>query len=294
MSTIAPARALPRLTAIAAAIGILGACTSGSPLNAPTSAGAADEPANAATPATPVTPGSAPTGQDTPATPQDQLEGSITVLAAASLTDAFTQLATQLEEQHPGVSVLVSFGSSTTLAQQVFEGAEADVYASAGRTALDQLPDGFAADGGTADIAANVLEIAVPPGNPGGVSGLTDFTRSDIDTVLCAETVPCGRAADEAFATAALTPTPASREIDVKATLSKVTLGEADAAIVYQSDVVSAGAAVEGVPIPAELNVSMAYPMLWSNTDPATLAFVELVTGPPGLAALAEAGFGPP
>ena len=244
---------------------------------------------------------SADTGTDTDTSAEsgaestaEEITGTITVLAAASLTDAFTELAEQLEADHPGITVELSFGSSTTLAQQIAEGAEADVYASAGRGALAQLPDGFGADGDTTDIASNVLQIAVPEGNPAGVQGLADFARSDIDTVLCAETVPCGGAADEAFAAAGITPTPASREIDVRATLSKVTLGEADAAIVYQSDVATAGDGVEGVEIPAAENVAMPYPMLWSNTDPATMAFVDLVRGADGLAALAAAGFGAP
>lgn len=243
---------------------------------------------------TPTTDAPAGSNETTDAAGGEEITGTVTVLAAASLTEAFTELAEQLKAEHPGITVELSFGSSTTLPQQIAEGADADVYASAGRGAVDHLPDDFAANGDTADIASNVLEIAVPKGNPGGVKGLNDFTRADIDTVLCAETVPCGKAADEAFSKANLTPTPVSREIDVKATLSKVTLGEADAAIVYQSDVATAGDDVEGVDIPEDQNVKMAYPMLWSNTDAATIAFVELVKGPDGLAALSKAGFGAP
>lgn len=224
----------------------------------------------------------------------DSIQGTVTVLAAASLTEAFTELATQLEQQHPSLTVELSFGSSTTLAQQITEGAEADVYASAGKGALEQLPADFASASDTVDIASNVLAIAVPTGNPGGITTLEDFARSDIDTVLCADTVPCGKAADEAFARASITPAPASREIDVKATLSKVTLGEADGAIVYQSDVATAGDGIEGIEIPADLNVSVTYPLLWSNTDPATLALVDLVRSEQGLEALEAAGFGAP
>lgn len=243
---------------------------------------------------TPNTDGAAGATEATDTDAAEDITGTVTVLAAASLTEAFTELADQLKAEHPGVTVELSFGSSTTLAQQIAEGADADVYASAGRGAVDHLPADFADDGDAADIASNVLQIAVPQGNPGAVKGLNDFTRSDVDTVLCAETVPCGKAADEAFGKAGLTPTPVSREIDVKATLSKVTLGEADAAIVYQSDVATAGDGVEGVEIPEDENVKMAYPMLWSNTDPATIAFVDLVQGETGLAALAKAGFGAP
>lgn len=238
---------------------------------------------------------------------------TVTVLAAASLTEAFTSLAAAYEAEHDGVTIALSFGSSTTLAQQIAEGADADLYASAGRAALAHLPQDDGGDGGEQLIARNVLEIAVPPGNPAGVTGLADFTREDIDTVLCAETVPCGTAADEAFDKARLTPTPASRELDVKATLAKVTLGEADAAIVYRSDVVSAAGieegidgadgagdagdvrerveGVEGVEIPESENVVMDYPLVWFNADPHTTGFAELLSSEQGQEALTAAGF---
>lgn len=216
---------------------------------------------------------------------------TVTVLAAASLTEAFTELATAYENENPGVTVEVSFGSSTTLAQQIAEGAPADVYASAGTGALAQLPEGYAADGGEEVLTRNVLEIAVQPGNPQAVVGLADFARADLDTVLCAETVPCGRAADEAFAAAGITATPVSRELDVKATLSKVELGEADAAMVYRSDVVAAGDAVEGVAIRDEENVTLDYPLVWFDGDEHTVGFVELLLGERGQQVLTDLGF---
>lgn len=216
---------------------------------------------------------------------------TVTVLAAASLTEAFTELATAYEDEHPGVDVEVSFGSSTTLAQQITEGAPADVYASAGTSALAQLPEGYAEGGGEDTLTGNVLEIAVQPGNPQGITGLADFARDDLDTVLCAETVPCGRAADEAFAAAGLTPRPVSREIDVKATLSKVELGEADAAMVYRSDVVAAADTVAGVVIPAEENVALDYPLVWFDEDEHTVGFVGLLLGDLGQQVLIDLGF---
>lgn len=216
---------------------------------------------------------------------------TVTVLAAASLTEAFTELAAAYQEEHPGVSVEVSFGSSTTLAQQIAEGAPADVYASAGTGALAQLPEGYARDGNEDILTRNVLEIAVQPGNPAGITGLADFARDDLDTVLCAETVPCGLAADEAFAAAGITPAPASREIDVKATLSKVELGEADAAMVYRSDVAAAADAVSGVVIPDEENVSLEYPLVWFDQDEHTVGFVELLLGDRGQQVLTDLGF---
>ena len=216
---------------------------------------------------------------------------TVTVLAAASLTEAFTELATAYEDENPGVTVEVSFGSSTTLAQQIAEGAPADVYASAGTGALAQLPEGYAADGGEEVLARNVLEIAVQQGDPHGITGLADFARDDLDTVLCAETVPCGRAADDAFAAAGITPTPASRELDVKATLAKVKLGEADAALVYRSDIVAADDAVEGVVIPDEENVTLDYPIVWFDEDEHTVGFVELLLGDRGQQVLTDLGF---
>ena len=218
---------------------------------------------------------------------------TLMILAAASLTEAFTELAEQYEADHPEVTIHLSFGSSTTLAQQITAGADADLFASAGTGALEQLPPGYADETGEQIIASNVLEIAVLPGNPSGVTGLADFERADIDTVLCAQTVPCGRAADEAFAAAGLTPTPVSRELDVKATLAKISLGEADAAIVYRSDVVTDDA-VEGVEIPAEENVSLSYPLISFNTDTHTIGFAEFLAGPQALAALETAGFSAP
>ncbi|NHA67915.1 molybdate ABC transporter substrate-binding protein [Phycicoccus flavus] len=241
------------------------------------------------------------------ATPQDTAPGAagstsapassgggsrvVTVLAAASLTEPFTALATAYEQQHPGVTVALSFGSSTTLAQQIAEGAPADVYASAGESALAMLPADAAADGGREVVARNTVEIAVPPDNPGSVSSLADLADPDLDVVLCAETVPCGAAADQVLAKAGVTPHVVSREIDVKATLTKVTLGEADAAMVYHSDVVSAGADVEGVEVPAADNVVLTYPLLWFSKDRDVAGFARFVASPQGTAALTKAGF---
>ncbi len=217
--------------------------------------------------------------------------GTVTVLAAASLTEPLTALADQYEKDHPGVDVRLSFGSSTTLAQQIAEGAPADLFASAGTQALDLLPPGAAVKGGRATIARNTVEIATPPDNPGRVTGLADLARPDLAVVLCAATVPCGRAADEVLAAVGVTPHVVSREVDVKATLTKVTLGEADAAMVYHSDVVTAGDAVHGVAIPAEDNVTLTYPLVRFDTRAQVVDFADYVSGPAGAAALERAGF---
>lgn len=216
--------------------------------------------------------------------------GTVTVLAAASLTKPFTALAKDLESANPGVQVRLSFGSSTTLAQQIAQGAHADIYAPAGTKALDLLP----ADARQAPrtiIARNVLEIATTPGNPQQVTGLGSLADPRLDVVLCAASVPCGAAADRALAKAGVDAHVVSREIDVTATLAKVTLGEADAAIVYRSDVVSAGRQVTGVAIPAASNVTLDYPVVVLGDSPAAAAFAELAAGPAGARALTAAGF---
>lgn len=217
--------------------------------------------------------------------------GTVTVLAAASLTKPLTALAEQYEQANPGVDVQLSFGSSTTLAQQIAEGAPADVYASAGEAALAQLPDNVVSGGGRATIARNTLEIATPPDETAAVTSLQDLADQKLQVVLCAATVPCGKAADEVLEKAGITPNVVSREVDVKATLAKVTLGEADAAIVYHSDVVGAGKDVRGVEIPAADNVTLSYPLLWFDEKPEVLGFARLVSGPEGLADLQKAGF---
>ncbi|MBM6403223.1 molybdate ABC transporter substrate-binding protein [Phycicoccus sp. CSK15P-2] len=215
--------------------------------------------------------------------------GTVTVLAAASLTEPLTALAQQYEQDHPGVTVRLGFGSSTTLAQQIAEGAPADLYASAGEAALDLLPAD--ARGDTTPIARNTVEIATPPDDPGHVASVEDLADPDLDVVLCAQSVPCGAAADEVLHRAGVTPHVVSREVDVKATLTKVTLGEADAALVYHSDVVGAGDAVRGVEVPADDNVVLTYPLVRLADRPEVTAFAGLLTSPAGEQALTAAGF---
>ena len=213
----------------------------------------------------------------------------VTVLAAASLTEPFTRLAAAYEGAHPGSTVRVSFGSSTTLARQVAEGADADLLATAGTTALDQLGD--VTPTATTTIARNTLEIATPPDDPAGVRSLADLARRDVDVVLCAASVPCGAAADEVLSGAGVVAHVVSREVDVSSTVAKVALGEADAAVVYHSDVVSSGGRVRGVEIPAALNTTLTYPLARFGDDAATAAFATYLAGPEGRAALADAGF---
>ncbi|MBK9476883.1 MAG: molybdate ABC transporter substrate-binding protein [Tetrasphaera sp.] len=218
---------------------------------------------------------------------------TVTVFAASSLTKPLTELARTYEASHPGVTIRLSFGASSTLAQQVTEGASADLLLTAGTTVLDRLPENYRGAARTT-VAHNVLAIATQSGNPHAITGLAGLADPTLDVVLCATTVPCGAAADTILARAKVTPHVVSREVDVKATLAKVSLGEADAALVYHSDVVGSRGSVTGIDIPAALNVRLAYPLVQLTTTPAAAALATYLHGPDARAALTRAGFSPP
>jgi molybdate transport system substrate-binding protein len=221
-----------------------------------------------------------------------RVTGSVTVLAAASLTEAFDAIKAQVEEAHPGMSVQVSYGSSATLVQQVNQGAPADVIALAGEAAAKPLDPSLVK--ATKIFATNDLEIAVPPDNPGHVTSLADLGRPGLKVVLCAETAPCGMAASATLEKAKVNASVVSREIDVKATLTKVRLGEADAAIVYHSDVFSAKGSVIGIPIAGSDNTQLRYPIISLDENPATTAFLDAVLSNSGLKTIQSFGFGAP
>ncbi|MGN6598214.1 MAG: molybdate ABC transporter substrate-binding protein [Actinomycetes bacterium] len=223
------------------------------------------------------------------------LDGDITVLAAASLKESFTRLGQQFEQAHPGVHVTYSFGASSQLAQQVLAGAPADVFASASVTNMRQAVDGGAVDA-PRNFAANEMTVVTPPSDPGRVGSLADLARANVKLVLCQVQVPCGATAAKVFATAGLTVHPVSEEPDVKATLTKVTLGEADAAVVYVTDARAAGTRVRTVPIPAADNASTTYPIatVAQSAHPRTArAFVDWVLGEAGQQVLRADGFAP-
>jgi len=222
---------------------------------------------------------------------------TLTVFAAASLTDVFTDLGAALEDQQPGLEVRFNVAGSSALATQIVQGAPADVFASANETQMSVVTDaGLAADE-PAVFASNVLEIAVPAGNPGGVTGLADFAREDLTLAVCAPDVPCGAAAAQVFAAAGVTAVPDTQEEDVRAALTKVELGEVDAALVYASDVASAGESVDGVAFPEAEQAVNDYPITRladaANPD-AARAFVDLVLSEAGRRALTDAGFREP
>ena len=216
---------------------------------------------------------------------------TVVVLAASSLTESLTAAALDYEKSHPGTDVRLSFASSSTVVTQVNQGAPADLIALAGKTSMAPLEKSRIARDGTRTLAANTLEIATPPGNPGKVSTLADLSRPSLKVVLCAATVPCGMAATKALAAAGVVAQVVSYELNVKATLAKVQLGEADAAIVYHSDVVSAGGRVRGVPIPASVNQRLDYPLVRLSDDPATAAFAAHLLSDQGRRRLSEQGF---
>ena len=185
---------------------------------------------------------------DTEAQDDGGLHGEITVLAASSLSDAFTDLEAQFEAAHPNATITLSFGATSELVSQIVEGAPADVFASADVASMDRVVEARAATGEPTDLVRNQLTIAVEPGNPLDISDVRDLTARATTVVLCASEVPCGRLADQILSRAGVVVTPASREANVRAALAKVELGEADAALVYATDVRSSGQ-VDGVSI---------------------------------------------
>jgi len=224
------------------------------------------------------------------------LAGAITVFAAASLTESFTTLGTQFEAAHPDATITFSFGPSSGLATQVAEGAPADVFASASTANMDSVVAAGAATS-PSTFATNVMEIAVPPGNPAKIAALADLTRAGVKVALCQPEVPCGAVAATVLASAGLAVTPVTLEADAKATLTKVRLGEVDAGIVYVTDVLAAGDKVTGIEIPADVNAATSYPVATltaSKSPELARAFVDYVLSADGARVLAAAGFRAP
>lgn len=224
----------------------------------------------------------------TPVPAQDTPE--LTVLAAASLTDVFEELAPAFEHEHD-VQVRFSFGSSTDLAQQAAEGAPGDVLATADRDSMSVARDAGVTDE-VGPLAANVLVLVTPPDDPAGVSSLADLEGST--WVRCADEVPCGRVALALLDSAGVTARPASLEEDVRATLDKVTSGEAEAGLVYATDAAAAGEAVRSVEIPEAGRWPATYLIGTLTQSPdagLARAWVDHVTSDRGRAVLAAAGF---
>jgi molybdate transport system substrate-binding protein len=224
----------------------------------------------------------------------DGLSGTLTVFAAASLTDVFGELGERLTADNPNLELRFNFAASSALATQLVQGAPADVFASANQAQMTVVTDEDLQAAEPEVFTRNVLQIAVAAGNPTGVTGLADFEREELALAVCAPDVPCGAAAEQVFEAAGVGAVPDTLEEDVRAALTKVELGEVDAALVYASDVASAGDAVEGIDFPEAEDAVNDYPICALAAAPnpeAAQAFVDLVLSDQGQQILADAGF---
>jgi len=233
-------------------------------------------------------------GGDEPSGGSAASPGELRVFAAASLTAAFGKLGERFTAANGGTKVTFNFAGSQALATQIRQGAPADVFASADTTNMDKVKDLV---GTPQSFASNLLQIVVEKGNPKGVKGLDDLARSDLKVVLAAEEVPAGKYAKQVLDQAGVRVQPVSQEDNVKAVVTKVALGEADAGIVYVTDVTAGGDKLEGVDIPTEQNVVATYPMATvkaSRNQDQAQAFVDLVRSAEGQGVLESFGFLPP
>jgi molybdate transport system substrate-binding protein len=225
----------------------------------------------------------------------DDAGGEVAVLAAASLTEVFTELGEDFEAAHPGTAVTFSFAGSSQLAQQVVNGAPADVFAAASPATMKTVTDAGAAAGPPRVFVRNQLVIAVPRGNPDRIAALADLARPGLKVAVCAPQVPCGAAAGRATAAARVALAPVTQEQDVKAALAKLRLGEVDAALVYRTDAAAAADDVTAVEFPESAAAVNDYPIAALRDGPNATggaAFVEYVlTDPRARATLTDAGF---
>jgi molybdate transport system substrate-binding protein len=262
----------------------LAACSSGS-------SSSSSSAAPATTSAAPAT-----TSASAAASSSAALSGSITVFAASSLKEAFTTLGQQFEAANPGTKVTFSFGASSTLATQITSGAPADVFASASPKNMTQVVTAGDAASPT-NFVKNVMEIAVPPSNPGHVAAVADLGKSSVKVALCQPQVPCGTVAAKVFANAKVTVKPVTLQPDVKSVLTQVELGNVDAGVVYVTDVAAAGAKVKGITIPDAVNASTEYPIAalsHSANSALAQAFVAYVLSDAGQSVLTADKFGKP
>ena len=243
------------------------------------------------------TPGAAPV-TEAPTTAQGSPEGSLSIAAAASLEPAFRELAERFAAEHPGVTFEnLSFDGSSTLAEQINGGAPFDVFASADEKSMMKVVDEGLVTGEAQAFATSSLEIAIAPGNPLGIETLVDLAAADTVVVVCAPEVPCGSASHKLLDRAGVRLTPASEEQNVTAVLQKVAAGEADAGLVYRSDVMRSAGQVEGIEIPGSLEAAGTYmiaPLAGSQSSAAAQAFADYVRSDEARQLLDELGFGRP
>lgn len=221
---------------------------------------------------------------------------NVTVFAAASLTDVMTDLSRSFERRHDGWTVSLSFGPSSGLREQILDGAPADVFAPADRSHAEALEESGAIDGVGA-FARTRLVIAVPGGNPAGVTGLPDLGRPGLLIGLCAAEVPCGAYARRALVAAGVEPSLDTEAGDVRALLTQIASGDLDAGIVYETDVRAAGGDVEAITLPDAVNPTVEYVLgtvVRRNASGGAREFVRFVRGADGAAVLADHGFEAP
>ena len=269
-------------TAAGVAVGALAACgSSANPVSSSTSKAASAGASAASSAAASATAGTT----------------AITVFAAASLQGSFTQIGQQFERAHPGARVTFSFGPSSGLATQIINGAPASVFASAAPANMTQVVKAGQTLNSPSNFAKNKMEVAVPPGNPAGVTSVTNLSKSAVKVALCQPQVPCGVVARDVFKNAGISVKPVTLQPDVKSVLTQVELGNVDAGMVYVTDVKAAGSKVKGVAVPSGDNASTLYPIATlKGASDTTVAneFVAYVMGPQGQHVLAQDGFEKP
>jgi molybdate transport system substrate-binding protein len=223
--------------------------------------------------------------------------GDVTVFAAASLTDAFTELGDAFMVENPDAEIVFNFAASSELVTQITEGgAPADVFASADQSNMAKLTEAGANGTDPVLFATNALEIIVAPDNPLEIDGVEDLGNDELITVVCAPEVPCGTYAQQIFDAAGVIVNPDSLEENVRAVVTKVTAGEADAGIVYTTDVIATGGRASGVEIPAEINVVAEYPITTTSEAPnlaGAQAFIDFVLSEQGQGIVQSYGFLP-
>lgn len=235
------------------------------------------------------------TSPSSPSTSTGSGSGKLTIFAASSLINVFGTLKTQFEAEHPGVQVVLSFGSSTTLAQQITAGAPADVIATADQASISDPQKAGQLEQTPVQFATNTLTIAVPPDNPGSVTSVDSLNTADY--VMCDPSAPCGAAGTQMLKNAGITAKPKAFEPDVATVLTQIELGEADAGIVYVTDAQGAGSKVKAVTIPASDNVTNPYfiaTVKGSSQQALAMDWLTLVTSPAGQSVMQKAGFGAP
>jgi molybdate transport system substrate-binding protein len=226
-----------------------------------------------------------------------KLSGTLVVFAATSLTAAFDKIGTQFHDVNPGVTVKFNYNGSSSLATQINQGAPADVFASASPKNMTTVTDEQMTSSAPKDFAANSGEIMVESGNPKNIKSVADLANSSLKVVTCAPDVPCGALATEIFKNAGVTVKPVSQEENVGGVVTKVSLGEADAGIVYVTDVKANGSKTTGVSLPDNQNQVTDYPIAPIKGAPnaaAATAFISFVLGAEGQQILESFGFQPP